>query len=108
MPFGLWWQLNRFFPAAYCNLKIFVADLDFINAKKTQGAILQADDSPDFQRHMIVLMYTDFDWQSHLVDALLPHVTDPDLRAYLEDSGRVHQEGLRQLQALLKQYKYEG
>lgn len=74
--------------------------------EKEQGDMIQADNNVDFQRDMLVLMYTDYSWQYQLVSALLPTVQDPQLKRYLQKSQHVHEAGTKQIRQLLGKYKY--
>jgi hypothetical protein len=47
----------------------------------------------------------DYEFQICVVEALLPKVTDPELRRYLEHSLKVHGEGSKELREVLKRYK---
>jgi len=75
--------------------------------EKEQGDQLLFDGGADFQRDMLVLMYNDYDWQLNLIDATLPAVHDPALKAYLEDSKKIHKAGLAQIRALLTHYHWK-
>ncbi|HVT83443.1 MAG TPA: hypothetical protein VHM90_22570 [Phycisphaerae bacterium] len=70
-----------------------------------QEKLIRGDSKPDFTRDALMQMYEDYEWQISLIQALLPRVTDSQLRAYLEKSLKVHQEGSDELIGLLRRFK---
>ncbi len=70
-----------------------------------QEKLVRGDSSADFTRDTLMQMYTDYEWQISQIQALLPHVKDPALKAYLIDSLKVHQDGDAQLVSLLQRFK---
>ena len=75
--------------------------------EKQQGDALQADSNIDFQRDVLILMNMDFQNQQALIQTLLPRTTDPDLKAYLQESLRVHTATLKTIHDLLARYKFQ-
>jgi len=75
--------------------------------EKQQGDSLQADSNIDFQRDVIILMYMYYQNQLSLIQALIPRIHDPELKAYLEQSQRVHTAALKSLRDLLGRYKLQ-
>jgi hypothetical protein len=69
-----------------------------------QEKVVRGDARPDFQRDTLMQMSTDYEWQISLAQALLPKVTDPALRAYLQKSLQVHEAGSAEITALLKKF----
>ncbi|HVX84223.1 MAG TPA: hypothetical protein VH253_05355 [Phycisphaerae bacterium] len=72
-----------------------------------QEKVVRGDDKISFERDMMINMSTDYDWQISLLTETLPLATDPELRAYLQNSLRAHEEGSRQIRGLLSQYKFQ-
>ncbi len=72
-----------------------------------QEKVARGDDKLNFERDMIINMSTDYDWQISLLTETLPLATDPELRMYLQNSLRAHEEGSRELRALLVKYKFQ-
>jgi len=54
-----------------------------------------------------MFMYSDYDWQRHLIAQLLPLAKDPELHAYLAESLRVHEDHFKQINALLTRYQWK-
>lgn len=76
--------------------------------EKDDGKIIRGLNHTDFQRLLLVLMFADYDWQKHLVQALIPLAQgDPELKGYLEQSYQVHTEHLAKIQTLLARYQYK-
>ncbi|MEI8197868.1 MAG: DUF4142 domain-containing protein [Phycisphaerae bacterium] len=75
--------------------------------EKDDGDALQAMKNPDFERTMLMFMYSDYDWQKHLIQALLPVVKDAELKGYLEESLKVHQEHFASVNTLLERYQFK-
>lgn len=73
--------------------------------EKRQAAAARADDQTDFERDMLMQMYSDYEWQICLIKALQPLVSDAQLKAYLDKSMTVHEAGSREIVELLKRYK---
>ncbi len=61
----------------------------------------------DFQRDMLMNMYHDYVWQVCLVEAVLPRVKDGELKAYLKKSKTVHEAGIKEIEGMLKRYRYQ-
>ena len=70
-----------------------------------QEKLVRGDATPDFVRDTLMQMYDDYEWQISLIQALLPSVKDPQLKAYLQKSLQIHEAGSAQLNGLLKRYK---
>ena len=70
-----------------------------------QEKLIRGDSKIDFTRDSLMQMYEDYEWQISLIQALQPRVSDPVLKAYLEKSLKVHQEGSDELMSLLKRFK---
>lgn len=70
-----------------------------------QEKLVRGDSKADFTRDTLMQMYQDYEWQISEVQALLPHVKDPELKAYLEHSLKVHTAGDAQLVSLLQRFK---
>ena len=70
-----------------------------------QEKLVRGDTKADFGRDTLMQMYTDYEWQISLIQALLPTVTDPALKAYLQKSLKVHEDGSNQLNGLLKKFQ---
>jgi hypothetical protein len=68
--------------------------------------LVRGDSQADFERDILMQMYTDFDWQISQLQVLLPKVKDGELKTYLEKSLEVHEEGLKEIQRLLKSFKF--
>lgn len=76
--------------------------------EKADGDALQADGNADFQRDMLMFMYADYDWQRHLIAALIPQAgNDSDLKSYLEESLAAHEAHFKEIQRLLQRYKWQ-
>jgi hypothetical protein len=73
-----------------------------------QEKLVRGDGKEDFQRDILMQMYNDYEWQISQIQALLPKVTDAGLRAYLEKSLKVHEEGSAEAMGLLKRYRFGG
>ncbi|HUO07228.1 MAG TPA: hypothetical protein VM008_02775 [Phycisphaerae bacterium] len=89
----------------------------FSNEPLSQGQKIMEEDSEkraksenkeEFQLDMLINMRQDYGWNASLNKALLPRVTDPALKSYLEKSLKAHEDGLVEIRALLKKYKFEG
>ncbi len=74
---------------------------------QSQENIITSDTAADFQRDLLIQMWQDYDWQRSLAQALLATTTDPELKAYLEDSVHTHTAGIKQIRELLARYKFE-
>jgi predicted outer membrane protein len=70
-----------------------------------QEKVMLSDGKVDRTRDAVINMYIDYEFQICVVEALLPKVTDPELRRYLEHSLKVHEEGSKELREVLKRYK---
>jgi hypothetical protein len=70
-----------------------------------QEKLVRGDAKPDFTRDTLMQMYQDYEWHISQIQVMLPTVTDPELRAYLEKSLKVHEAGSNQLLDLLKKFK---
>lgn len=70
-----------------------------------QEDVMLGDGKADRTRDSIMNMYMDYEFQICIIQALLPKVSDPDLRKYLEHSLKVHEDGNKELRDLLKRYK---
>lgn len=70
-----------------------------------QGGTLQTLNTVDRERNALIQMYTDYDFRVSLLQALLPKVRDPALKAYVEKSVKIHEDGSTQLAVLLKRFK---
>ena len=75
--------------------------------EKAQGDIVQKAGDVEFQRVVLVLMYSDYHWQRQLIGVVLPRVQDSELRGYLEESLRVHEAGFQRVGELLGHYQYQ-
>lgn len=71
-----------------------------------QEKLVRGDSKADFPRDTIMQMYSDYEWQISVIQALLPRVRDPGLKAYLQKSLQVHQEGSDEALSLLKRYQF--
>jgi hypothetical protein len=71
-----------------------------------QEKMVRGDKLEDFDRDMLMQMYTDYEWQISTLQALLPQVKDPGLRAYVEKSLRVHEAGSGAIVNLLKRFRF--
>jgi hypothetical protein len=71
-----------------------------------QEKLIRADAQADFQRDILMQMYTDYEWQISQIQALLPKVSDSGLKAYLEKSLQVHEDGSKEIVRLLRDYKF--
>jgi len=71
-----------------------------------QEKLVRGDDKQDFERDNLMQMYNDYEWQLAEIRALLPHVRDPALKAYLEKSLKAHESGSGEIVALLKRFKF--
>ncbi len=67
--------------------------------------LVRDDSKADFTRDTLMQMYQDYEWQLAETQALLPHVKDPELKAYLEHNLRVHTAGSDQIIGLLRRFK---
>lgn len=76
--------------------------------EKRQEKLVRSDGAPDFDRDMLMQMYSDYEWQICLLQALLPTVKDPALRAYVEASLKVHEDGSAEIVGFLKKFKFAG
>jgi hypothetical protein len=86
----------------------FPSDVQSQAAKKMEGRqenVMLGDGKVDRTRDALMNMYMDYEFQICLVQTLLPKVTDPDLRKYLEHSLKVHEEGSKELRDMLTRYK---
>jgi hypothetical protein len=72
-----------------------------------QSKLVKADDKTAFQHDILMQMYTDYDWRTSQIQALLPGVKDPMLRSYLEKSARMYNDGSAQILSLLRRYKFQ-
>jgi len=70
-----------------------------------QEKLVRGDSNQDFVRDTLMQMYDDYEWQISLIQALLPYVQDPGLKAYLQKSQKVHEEGSARLVKLLQRFK---
>lgn len=70
-----------------------------------QEKLIRSDAKPDFTRDTLMQMYQDYEWHISQIQVILPAVTDPELKAYLEKSLKVHEAGSNQLIDLLKKFK---
>jgi hypothetical protein len=68
----------------------------------------RSENEEEFQQDMMINMRQDYGWDASLTKALLPRVTDPALKSYLEKSLKVHEDGLVEIRGLLKKYKLQG
>jgi len=76
--------------------------------EKRQEKMVRADGVADFDRDMLMQMYNDYEWQICVLQALLPTVKDAGLRAYVEASLKVHEEGSAEIVGYLKRFKIAG
>jgi hypothetical protein len=70
-----------------------------------QEKLVRGDANPDFVRDTLMQMYDDYEWQISLIQALLPSAHDPNLKAYLQKSLQVHEDGSKQLVSLLQRFR---
>lgn len=70
-----------------------------------QGRVIQSDNRTDLERDTLIQMYTDYEFRVSVLQALLPLVRDPGLKAYMVKSLKVHEEGSAQITELLKRFK---
>lgn len=67
---------------------------------------IRGDDRSEFQRDILMQMYTDYEWRISQLKTFLPLVHDGALKAYVEKSLAMYEAGDREIVALLKHYKY--
>jgi hypothetical protein len=72
-----------------------------------QEKLVRSDDKIKFQHDILMQMYTDYDWKSSQIQALLPSVKDPALRSYLEKSAKMYSDGSAQILSLVHRYKFQ-
>lgn len=72
-----------------------------------QSRAVRNDSHEEFQRDILMLMWTDYAWQRSLIQATLKRTADPALRAYLTRSLAVHDAGVTRLRALLARYRWQ-
>jgi hypothetical protein len=70
-----------------------------------QAKVLTVLNQTNRERSALIQMYTDYEYRISLLQALLPAVRDPALKAYLEKSLKIHEDGSAQLTELLKRFK---
>jgi hypothetical protein len=86
----------------------FPPDVQSQAAKKMEGrqeSVMLGDGKADRTRDSLMNMYMDYEFQICILQTLLPKVSDPDLRQYLEHSLKVHEDGSKELRDVLKRYK---
>jgi hypothetical protein len=70
-----------------------------------QGSALQTINRVDRERQALIQMYTDYEYRVSLLQALLPSVRDPALKAYVGKSLKIHEDGSALLVELLRRFK---
>jgi hypothetical protein len=70
-----------------------------------QAKVLTVFNQTNRERSALIQMYTDYEYRVSLLQALLPAVRDPALKAYVEKSLKIHENGSAQLTELLKRFK---
>jgi hypothetical protein len=70
-----------------------------------QGDVIKTLNRTDRERGALIQMYTDYEFRVSMLQALLPKVRDPALKAYVEKSLKMHADGSVQLADLLKRFK---
>ncbi len=70
-----------------------------------QEKLIRGDSKIDFTRDALMQMYEDYEWQISLIQSLLPRVSDPALKAYLQKSLKAHEDGSAQIIGLLRRFK---
>ena len=74
-----------------------------------QSKALQGAGGTEFELLVLVLEYSDYGWNKALVKTTLEKEKglDPALKAYLEKSLKVHEEGIREIEGLLKRFQFK-
>lgn len=75
-------------------------------ADDLQSKALQQAGGDSFELLVLVLEYSDFCWQRSLLKTTLEEHKDlaPHLKSYLERSLAVHEEGIKEIEGLLKRF----
>jgi len=72
-----------------------------------QEKIIRGDDQANFERDILIEMFSDYEWHLCVVKSLLPAVKDRGLRDYLEKSEAMFERGSAEIRGLLKRYKFQ-
>jgi len=70
-----------------------------------QEVVVRGANQADFQRIILVQMYSEYEWEICMIKALQPKVTDAGLQDYLAKSLAVHEAGAKEIDGLLKKYQ---
>jgi hypothetical protein len=69
--------------------------------------LIRGDKQQDFERDILMDMFSDYEWHAALCKAMLPAVTDAELKTYLQKSLAMYEKGAVEIRMLLKRYKFE-
>jgi hypothetical protein len=69
--------------------------------------MIRGDKQQDFERDILMDMSNDYEWHAALCKAMLPSVTDPELRDYLRKSLAMYEKGGVEIRMLLKRYNFQ-
>jgi hypothetical protein len=69
--------------------------------------LIRGDKQQDFERDILMDMFSDYEWHAALCKAMLPSVTDAGLKDYLQKSLAMYEKGSVEIRMLLKRYKFE-
>jgi len=72
-----------------------------------QEKLVRSDDKTAFQHHILIQMYIDYESNLSLCQALLPTLTDPALKSYVEQTAHMYSIGSTEILALLARYKFQ-
>jgi hypothetical protein len=75
--------------------------------EKSQETIIRDDNAADFQRDLLIMMWTDYQGQRYLSEVMAKDATDPELKAFLNANASMLAAGVKEIRGLLAKYKFE-
>lgn len=75
--------------------------------EKRQEGFARAADQAAFEHDMLMHMYNDHEWMASLIEATLPGVSDPAMKAYLEKAMRLQRAIADDTKKQLRRYKLQ-